>query len=88
MRKIRVAEATSELNLRSRKNRNRLRKAGFSDREIEELFVHLEELVIVPIAWRCEAATKLPGNYPITTGYFFPTPGSVQAAEAGMEVRA
>ncbi len=67
------------LNLRSRKNRNRLRRAGFSDKEIEELFVHLEKLVIVPVAWR-EAATKLPGNYPIITT--FPTPGSVNAAEA------
>ncbi len=77
---------TAVFNLRSRKNRNRLRRAGFSDQDIEELFVHLEKLVIVPVCW-CEAATKLTGNYSIGNINSH-NPGSVHAAEAESEVRA
>ncbi len=72
------------MNLRTKENRNRLRKAGFSDTEIEELFVHLEKLVIVPVAWR-EAATKLTGNYSIVNMNSH-NPGSVHAAETEVRV--
>lgn len=35
-------------NLRSRENRVRLLKAGYTGKQIEALYIHLESLVIVP----------------------------------------
>jgi hypothetical protein len=74
--------APIERRLRTRENRAKLLRAGFTGKEIEELYIFLEGLIIVPVDWR-EAATKLTGTYHypgIETHY----PGSVQAAEAGV----
>lgn len=48
MKHNKTNSGASAFNLRSRENRVRLLKAGYTGKQIEALYIHLENLVIVP----------------------------------------